>query len=437
MHTHTTTGVEDLFDRVRPEILGGGGWTSVPLSEEDVEDLGGKVFMARRHHSADVSLMRAEYVLNLSVAETIELYQPEVYFDTRRPSFDKTIAECGVEELLEELGDAVVWWRPIVSSLGYTACIGKPNVPAQVAGQIPDAFYMCERPTDRHRARWIMRRDFPEVEQATVLMAPFDPESGELLEERSITKATTLLLRPHESCPGVTRMTSVRLTSGVPDWSIAKLARYFLRNQELAEAYRSSSVYCQASETPARNLYVVVGIRKCSSGPPLLPRVGERGEVACVTPSISEWEPAECNTFRLPIYLREFLACLGIYDVDIHGTLDGRRLAPYQAALPREDVERAWAALEQPFRVQKAMYRLRYGGRTAPELDKAIRPRFLPHPSASASPGSAEDRASDRPARRVPVARTFVHFGSFSGDIPRPRSDSMSKLEVASDAVAC
>lgn len=433
MEAFTPIGVEDLFDRVRPETLGGGEWTSVSLTQDDVEDLGSDVSVARRQHSADVSFMRAEYVIDLSPADATVHFQPEVYFDSRRPSFDKTIAECGVEEMLEELGDAIVWWRPIVSSLGYTACIGTPHIPAQVAGHNPDS---CEWPTDKHRARWIMRRDFPEVGQTAVLMAPFCPESGELLEERSIVQATTLLVRPHEACPEKTLLTSVRLISGVPDWAIARLAKYYARNQQLAQAYRSSLVYCRAFENASSN-YVVTGIRKSCRGPPLLPLVGKCGEVTTVTPTASEWEPAECKTFRFPNYLREFLARLGIHDVGIESTLDGRRLAPYQAALQRKDVERVWTALEQPFRVQKAMYRLRYGGRTAPELDRAVRPRFLPHPSVLASPGSAEDRASDRPARRVPVARTFVHFGSFGGELARPRCGSMSKLEAASDPVAC
>lgn len=421
MEAFTPIGVEDLFDRVRPESLCGVGWTSVSLAQDDVEDIGSDASVARRQHSADVSFMRAEYVLDLSPADAIVHFQPEVYFDSRRPSFDKTIAECGIEEMLE-LGDAIVWWRPIVSSLGYTVCIGSPD--------------SCEWPTDKHRARWIMRRDFPEVEQAAVVMAPFDPESGDLEEERGIVQATTLLVRPHEACSDKTLLTSVRLISGVPDWAIARLAKYFVRNQQLAQAYRSSLVYCRASDNVSSN-YVVTGIRKSCRGPPLLPLSGKCGAATAVTSTASEWEPAESKTFRFPNYLREFLSRLGIHDVGIESTLDGRRLAPYQAAVRRKDVDRVWTALEQPFRVQKAMYRLRYGGRTAPELDRVVRPRFLPHPSVSASPGSAEDRGSERPARRVPVARTFVHFGSLGGDLARPRCGSMSKLGPASDAVAC
>lgn len=266
--------------------------------------------------------------------------------------------------------------------------------------------------------RWIIRRDFPEIGPVSLVMAPFSQQSGELLEERGVLKAIVAVFTEHED-PGKTRAVQVRMLQRVPDWAIKQMASHFLRKQEWVAGYKVSPVYAEVQDGSSR--YVVLGIRKCVRGPPLLPSQGAGAEVTF----FSDWMPADPGTFELPWYLRAFLHCVGL-EVDIHETLDGRRLVPYQAVVRRGDWERAWAALEKPWRAHKAAYRKLHGGRCAPELASDVAARFLPHATVAA-PNPTRGQGA---RTRVPVMRTFVHFGDGPPGLALPRNNSEPKLET-------
>lgn len=164
--------------------------------------------------------------------------------------------------------------------------------------------------------------------------------------------------------------------------------------------------------------YIIISLRKCSHGGPLLP---------CSFPPTSEGTWEQCSTHGkkrivLPSYLKELFRRLDIKGVSVHGCLDGQALAPYQAAIQQASWAQAWVRLEQPYKAQRAAYRLLFGGSSAPELKVGLEPRFVQGDVESGSDGASLGHVlsgeisgkvgtdSPRGCQDVPVRGTFVHF---------------------------
>jgi len=186
--------------------------------------------------------------------------------------------------------------------------------------------------------------------------------------------------------------------------------------------------------------YVLISLRKCSHGGPLLP---------CTSPpvAVSVWEQTDTHgRSRMPVaeYLREFLKRVGVSGVTVHDSLDGQYLVPYQAAIRRGEWDRAWKTLEEPYKAQRAAYRWLFGGSSAPELQLVQEPKFqtpgsgglsdsdMVSDSASTS-GESTGRSSDR-GQDVPVRSTFVHF-STGPTLRRRRCGSMPPRRMEDSVV--
>jgi hypothetical protein len=115
--------------------------------------------------------------------------------------------------------------------------------------------------------------------------------------------------------------------------------------------------------------YTIVTLRKCTRGPPLLPRVAASNQEI-------NWEVQSVPRL-LTDYLREFCTRLGLPELTVQSTLQGRHLVPYQAAVPEAEWKTAWQRLEPYFREQKAAYRQLRGGTSAPEFTVGSTPRFV------------------------------------------------------------
>lgn len=391
--------MDSLFERLRPETLLRGEWATV-LDEPGLT-------LARKNIGPDVSLLRAEYEIKLSFADAYALIRPEVYFDERRPDFDITLLECGVERVYAP-GDAMCFYRPMLSSKSATIGIARAAIvgSAKVSASGMQA-------GDALRVRWVNRRSFPSPDQCSFLIAPVVDESGALGEQDGVSLAMVSCFGRHPDDPeGRTRVTELRMLRRVADWSLEHTAGYYRQKEQWIERYKASSVY-QAVRSGATK-YVAVGISKLTRGPPLLPKdnanhwgwvEGKRFD--------ADWEHV-CSSNSFAWFLQTFLHRIGI-NVEVYPTVDGQRLVYFQAALLREDWDRASTALDSgPWRAHNAAYRAKYGGKHAPKLSVS-EPRFCDHPlpgAAQVAPAMTDEVESVKSEPcRIPVLATFIHFG--------------------------
>jgi hypothetical protein len=192
---------------------------------------------------------------------------------------------------------------------------------------------------------------------------------------------------------------------------------HFKHQLECILDYTSSDVYKEITEGAGK--YIVVGIRRCVKGPPLLPRESCKVEELAVS---IDWMEAETDGVRLglPEYLSMFLGRLGVRDVGIYDRLHGRQVVRYQAVVEQQTWERVWALLETPFRIQRAAYRRLHGGSNAPDITIGMEPKFL----AVNDPPSITEGKATHINTGVPTARTFVHFNECHEPARLTRVDS-------------
>lgn len=400
---------DSLFDRLRPETAFGGEWVEVyqqPL-----------LAMARKTIAFEVSLMRVEYVLNISFAELHETMRAEVFWDSRRPSYDKTMLECGVEQALAP-GDAIAWYRPVISAKSSTLGISRAAVLGTAQTVVGAA------PADALRLRWMLRRDFPSEGQSAFVAAPFCTRTGILQEELGVQRPVVISFRAHAGDPERTAATEIRLLRRVPDWSIEHMAGFYLQREVWWEPYKLSPVYEEVRS--GRAAYVVVGLRKLTRGPPLLPREATSSEKAFA----SDWDSVH-NSSTCAWYLQALLGRIGV-EAEVHATLDGQRLVYYQAALRRADWDRARAALDNgPWRALGVAYRRMHGGKNAPKL-AVCTPKFTRHLSVDVHPTHSASKSAVGEAEDLPVVSTFVHYRDPPG-LSRPRRNSDPERDTLAD----
>jgi len=328
--------------------------------------------------------------------------QPEVYWNPDRPADNRVVA-CGIEKILAP-GDAIAWFQiRMTPQLQRTlSLLGTPQIGS------------LDAQADRVRLRSILRRDWPKLGSFTIVVAPLHPETNELLEELGFLKATVVIVEPHED-PAKTRCTEVKQLTRVPAWALPMAAApHFKQQLDRGLDYAGSVAYKEVTE--GAGSYIVVGMRRCVKGPPLLPCECQG------TPEVTDWGEAESGGVRLalPEYLQTFLKRIGVEGVDIYDRLHGREVVRYQAVVQRRAWEQAWTVMENPFRLQRAAYRRLHGGTNAPALTIDMAPKFLLPNSVEFVKGLQDNEPA---AVEIPTARTFIHF-SASSTKPQPRLGS-------------
>jgi hypothetical protein len=359
--------------------------------------------LARMELSKDVALVRAQYEMPLPFNFSIFFGQPEVFFSPHRPASRWQVA-CGIERVIAP-GDAIAWCQLRMSSenLRELALIGTLQSSVGFATV---------------RVRHLIRRDFPHEGSFTIVAAPLHPETDALIDELFAAKSAVAILEAH-SDPSKTKITEVKLLKRVPAWAVPRaFGMHFKQQFDTINDYTDSSVFQNILMGAGR--YIVVGIRRCSKGPPLLPSKPCRPDEVSIE---AEWLEAESGgvRFGLPEYLTAFLANLGITDTIVYDRIHGRQVVRYQAVLQSTAWEQVWAVLEAPFRVQRAAYRRRHGGSNAPDITIDMEPKFLAT-SSSAAPYPAGDSAH---TSLWPTARTFIHF---SDGVDSDKRFSLSRL---------
>lgn len=408
--------LDQLFDRART-AMEVERWNI--MDAPDSQDM--QLELSRLELSRDVALIRSQYMSDNDLATITTIAQPEVYFNPEREPNDFMVA-TGIERLMAP-GDAVVWVQT-----GLTPLVQRT---ASLIGTMQPAALGATT----FRLRQLVRRDFPKLGCITILAAPLDPDSNVIVEEWGVVKATVVIAQSCEDDPCKTRIMEVQQLTRVPLWAVPMAApQHFRMQMTMVNDYINSEAYKEVTEGAGR--YIVVGIRRCLKGPPLLPRENTSASDVKVT---TDWLEAETSGswFGLPEYLSMFLSRIGVQDADIFDRLHGRQVVRYQAVVQLRAWQRAWALLETPFRIQRTAYRRLHGGSNAPDITIDMKPKFLaleestyPRPTGDDTPATIS----------VPSVRTFIHFSEsttktrLSGydpayiDLPVPAMPSGRKL---------
>ena len=145
----------------------------------------------------------------------------------------------------------------------------------------------------------------------------------------------------------------------------SKLHQVVMRNECLILQALTDQQMTMA-RSRASSFYVVLTLRKCSAGPPFLPKT-----VAAVleNPLCPEnWYRMSYAEFTFPVYLHNFprIGNFGAYKV--FESLNGRSIVPYQAVMKRAD----WTQCSDDF---LAMFEV--AGRVYRQAGKADKPKIM------------------------------------------------------------
>mmetsp|Transcript_8236 Transcript_8236/g.18517 ORF Transcript_8236/g.18517 Transcript_8236/m.18517 type:complete len:374 (+) Transcript_8236:24-1145(+) len=338
--------VQDCFHRVSVLATGDQGWDHLQGHGECHQQV--------LRVSRDVSFYRTQSLVDIPTAAVEDLLRPESGNGLLSGHFDGFRA---VKQIAP--GDLMV-------SRELTA-----NPTAQ-----PQA------PTATCHVRYVMRRECPSGQVAFVV-APCD-ETGECLwEERSFGTARFVSLSAVDGGERTLVTEIIRLYC-VPEPAI-KLHVGTLNLPALLLAQQPPR---DPGFTSVPSQYMVVCIRRCGRGPPLLP----------LTAELNTWECAERSGFSLPRYLVRFAGVMGL-DLQAWDALDGRQLAPFQAAVRVDQWATSWPQLETGFRAQCRAYRSVNRISAAPTLVEGVEPRFVKAPAPA---------ASEHLLRGLEVRHTFI-----------------------------
>jgi hypothetical protein len=217
---------------------------------------------------------------------------------------------------------------------------------------------------------------------------------------------------------------------------------------------RKSTVYVFDGDTESET-YVVIEMRGCIKGPPLLPPRHSDGSTL--------WRQPDDLHIPLASYIIELMMLLRQEDWSgrVVQELDGKRLARYQAAVQERFWRILWDALLKPFTAQRTAYRGYNKCRKAPDLLFGTNARCVDEDTVesyiedSMENGHGTEPAQERSAANVemnegvvlpaaaewlefwsqqhfPQRWTFIEFASNLGEVSLPpRSRSSPDLSLA------
>ena len=164
-------------------------------------------------------------------------------------------------------------------------------------------------------------------------------------------------------------------------------------------------------------MYMVLGVRCCKNGPPLLPLAeGSSEPVDAIVETDkrisakrwTRWQRDTCRPWQLRAFLQKFAARLGL-SLETYDSLDGQALPRYQCVVKRAAWEQVQAQVQEAFLWQKRAYRRANGGTTAPSLDVDIQPRYIVD-SRMVELGHSRRQAAEMASKqhKVKVRHTFI-----------------------------
>eukprot|EP00931_Biecheleriopsis_adriatica_P052227 TRINITY_DN30360_c0_g1_i1.p1 TRINITY_DN30360_c0_g1~~TRINITY_DN30360_c0_g1_i1.p1 ORF type:complete len:386 (+),score=41.93 TRINITY_DN30360_c0_g1_i1:53-1159(+) len=214
---------------------------------------------------------------------------------------------------------------------------------------------------------YCQRRDFPETDDATEVLCPTRCEVD-----------SCIFFMCHRLTDSCQRRWMYHWAVFLPDflqpvWAVENLVGlleddYFFTAQwhysEEAKLWHQIDV----------SHYMLVSLKRCSSGPPLLPISSEREEADVVIDGVG-WKLLE-TVIALSDYLRRLFQACGC-NCRVFKSLDGWVLVPYQAVVLREEWEEYGPLIRSVWSRQEAAYRLAYATKSWPKLATDHRPRYF------------------------------------------------------------
>mmetsp|Transcript_25960 Transcript_25960/g.56371 ORF Transcript_25960/g.56371 Transcript_25960/m.56371 type:complete len:411 (-) Transcript_25960:141-1373(-) len=285
---------------------------------------------------------------------------------------------------------------------------------------------LCPGPQIPVLLRIFRRRDFPSPGLVTIVWASTlsEPDPDAPRDSRGPITTRTLdgrscmfeILEPSAD-EGMSLVNSFTFLPAKHRWMLGLAGRAFaMRRRCVSQGLES------LSEQPVELPYVILRLKKCSRGPPLLALTADQlkertGPCEGVEPMFFNgdyWlQCAPVGSFRLGDYLRQLLVLLGLPEFveDVYETLDGQQLIFFEAIF-RKCV---WAKIEcgmmSFFAKHAPAYRFRNGGRSAPHLQVGA-PLILAEEAEMCSPKDAPELPDfPLPDRQMwSCKNTFIHF---------------------------
>lgn len=213
-----------------------------------------------------------------------------------------------------------------------------------------------------HNVRVLVRKNFPAESQSTILFVPI---SSTL---KSLATALTAALHPH--LPNALTITQVyALPRGADPLSSTFVWSGFPALQSIAQWTQCGLL--TYSRTLSENHYIVLTLKKCASGSPLLPQ-----SIEAVARNSNDWTRLSYEEFELTSYLRSFLLTIGAR-VGAFDQLYGQRLAPYMSAVSRDEWNLNYSHIQTWLKTAGLAYKIHTGSSSGPKIMDAARPRFV------------------------------------------------------------
>lgn len=263
---------------------------------------------------------------------------------------------------------------------------------------------------DMHIARFAQRRDFPQPGMLSMFVAA--EFEGPALSPPSLytskrSEQVTLLGLPFLE---MTQLLYQPLET-FSDWTRPHFDRMLLSGAKFVSTMTNSASMAALRHTD-KDFYLIINLKRCMHGPPLLPAFSESSMHVSVDigarNGLSHWVQHSPHNFKLSDYLQAFLERVGSSEVQIYGSLDGHVLVPYQAVVNRLEWMQIMPAVLTAFDIQQSAYRRLYKGKAAPELQFGKEPRFLPQRAPSTTTNQ-QQKPADTPMK-VAVHNTFIQF---------------------------
>jgi len=336
--------MEELFERAAAFMEDQEGWEPIrPLQE------GVPAAHFCKHITSSVSYLLMECRIPLPFDLAVRVLNPEVFHDPLRAEFDFSMSECRVLQVFAP-GDALVSSRiashPLMLTIG--TLLGAPG----------------SAKTEHSLLRVARRRDFPRPGMLCQVSACVDQERMMICEGQGVENTKVMLVEQEGEH---TYFREIMRLHRVPKWAMAKMPGFSDFADEWVLAFRASRLYALLESGVGFGEYIVVSIRKCERGPPLLP----------VNLEEEQWTHFESAGFSLPQYLRQFGELIGLPLV-VYDRIDGQHLVPYQAVISQPHWNQCAPTFLECFRRQRAAYRRINGGSSAPVLKTGVEGRFVP-----------------------------------------------------------
>eukprot|EP00931_Biecheleriopsis_adriatica_P007884 TRINITY_DN10912_c0_g4_i1.p1 TRINITY_DN10912_c0_g4~~TRINITY_DN10912_c0_g4_i1.p1 ORF type:complete len:459 (-),score=69.51 TRINITY_DN10912_c0_g4_i1:120-1496(-) len=235
---------------------------------------------------------------------------------------------------------------------------------------------------DVYRARVIIRRGFPHPSMAIMSVIPLG-KNHILNFQIGPVKSYAMTLQPHDQKPGhmiVSHLMSMPF-SMYPSWATPHFTK-LVQLQKKNFLHYLQTAEMQTLRTLDSNYYVILNIRGCNRGLPLLPleesdlKSLEKEEHVTISDESGapmHWIRWQGSEFTLMSYMRSFLKKFKI-DIPVFDEMEKKKLVPYQVVVPRSHWAEKKEAVLKAFNLQKKAYRRMNG--TSPKIGEAAEVRF-------------------------------------------------------------